>query len=548
MSEQHEISQFVTAVFRAWQQAGINCLVLRNYERLPHFTTNDIDVLVDPRQMRQAEQALLGAAASTGFRLHNRVKFSPLALYFSSRHSNAQAHFDFFTALKWRGFDLLSCQDFLARKVGRDLFSIPSPSDETATKLVAALIYTGNVKEKYRAAIAAGCQAEPAQVTDLLARTYGSARAKFLVAAAAQERWADIEAAIGDLRRALILRQLTRHPWRTLKSLLLDAHRLAWRFLQPPGVTVALCGADGSGKSTATRAVINQLNGTFSASKVHQFHWKPPVFSARRQAGRAPTTDPHSQPPRNPAASLCYFGFHWLEFFLGSYLRLRPLTFHGGLVLVDRFYYDFFVDQRRYRLRVPQSIVRLGHFFLKKPDLVVLLDAPAEVLQSRKQEVPLAETERQRTAYRALVQGLSNGRVIDATQPPEAGRRGHQPGHPGLHGRTDKAALGCDESHDACAAELLGRVVPRAGGAGARCAGRDAAVEEARAAISAAARPSPAGGGHLGPLPRADRACARGPNASACSAPNVAAARDRECLLHCFPRGSLRKLALVPGG
>jgi thymidylate kinase len=184
-------------------------------------------------------------------------------------------------------------------------------------------------------------------------------------------------------------------------------------------VTVALCGADGSGKSTAARVVIDVLSVTFSASKVHQFHWKLPVFSARRRAARAPTTDPHGHPPRNPAISLCYFAFHWLEFFLGSHLRLRPLTFRGGLVLIDRYYYDFFVDQRRYRLRVPQSIVRLGYLFLKKPDLVVLLDAPAEVLQSRKKEVPLAETERQRTAYLALVQGLCNGRVIDATQPPE---------------------------------------------------------------------------------------------------------------------------------
>jgi thymidylate kinase len=117
--------------------------------------------------------------------------------------------------------------------------------------------------------------------------------------------------------------------------------------------------------------------------------------------------------------SLAYFGYHWLEFFLGSHLRLRPITFRGGLVLIDRFYYDFFVDQRRYRLRVPQAIIRLGLCFLKRPDLVVLLDAPADVLQSRKQEVPPAESARQRTAYRALVQGLSNGRVIDATQPPE---------------------------------------------------------------------------------------------------------------------------------
>ena len=419
MSEQQEISQLVAAVFRAWQQAGINCLVLRNYDSLPHFTTNDIDVLVDPGQLRQAEQALLEAGSKAGFRLHNRVEFATLALYLSSRQSNAQAHFDLFTALKWRGFEFVACQKFLRHKMGRDLFFIPHPADETAAKLLASLIYTGKVKEKYKPFIAAGLQAEPAAITNLLARTYGPAHASFLVKAGAQARWADIEAATGTLRRALILRQLMRRPWRTIRSLLLDAQRLARRFLRPPGVTVVLCGADGSGKSTAATALMEELSGTFSLSKVHHFHWKPPLFSTRRRAARGPATDPHGKPARNPMVSLCYFGFHWLEFFLGSHLRFRPITSRGGLILIDRFYYDFFVDQRRYRLRVPQSIVRLGHFFLKKPDLVVLLDAPARVLQNRKQEVALAETERQRAAYSELVRSFRNGLVVDATQPPE---------------------------------------------------------------------------------------------------------------------------------
>jgi len=41
------------------------------------------------------------------------------------------------------------------------------------------------------------------------------------------------------------------------------------------------------------------------------------------------------------------------------------------------------------------------------------------VLQSRKREVPLAETERQCRAYRALVERFSNGRVVNAAQPVE---------------------------------------------------------------------------------------------------------------------------------
>ena len=111
---------------------------------------------------------------------------------------------------------------------------------------------------------------------------------------------------------------------------------------------------------------------------------------------------------------------HWLEFFLGSFLRIRPATFKGGLVLIDRWYYDFFVDQRRYRLRVPLALVRFGHFFLKKPGLVLLLDAPPEILQQRKQEVPLLESQRQREAYLSLIRSLPQGRIINAGAAPEA--------------------------------------------------------------------------------------------------------------------------------
>jgi thymidylate kinase len=419
LSELEQINKLVTAVFRAWQGAGIEFLVLRNYEELPHFTTNDIDVLVAPDRLRDAEKTLNAAALASGFRLHNRAEFATLALYFSSMDTTAQAHFDLFTALKWRSFDFLCCDDFLRSKVMRGLFAIPHPAHEAATNLLATMIYTGRVKEKYKPSIAAGFRAEAPTATDLLARTYDPAHAKFLVAAGAEGRWDEMEAATGALRQALILRQMTSRPLRTAASAIANAGRLTARMFRPPGLSVVLCGADGSGKSTAAAAIIGNLGGTFSPAKGRQFHWKLPVFSGRRIAERAPTQNPHGTAARNRFISLFYFGFHWLEFLLGSHLRMRPIAFRGGLVLIDRYYYDFFVDQRRYRLQVPQFLVQLGYVFLKKPDLVLLLDAPGEVLQSRKKEVPLAETERQRRAYRAVVEGFCNGRIINAAQSQE---------------------------------------------------------------------------------------------------------------------------------
>jgi len=68
---------------------------------------------------------------------------------------------------------------------------------------------------------------------------------------------------------------------------------------------------------------------------------------------------------------------------------------------------------------VPGWLVRAGYWFVKKPDLVLLLDASAEALQSRKQEVPFAETQRQCEAYRNLFRTLPNGKIISAGSSPE---------------------------------------------------------------------------------------------------------------------------------
>jgi thymidylate kinase len=61
--------------------------------------------------------------------------------------------------------------------------------------------------------------------------------------------------------------------------------------------------------------------------------------------------------------------------------------------------------------------VKLVSRLIPRPDLVILLDAPPEVLYARKQEFPIAEARRQREAYLDLVKGLSNGYTIDASKP-----------------------------------------------------------------------------------------------------------------------------------
>jgi thymidylate kinase len=419
MSEETAAARFITAAFRTWRKEGIPFAVLRNYETLPQATTNDIDILVEAEQRERAERLLIEAGAGCGYGLHLRAEYATLALYFSAVDSSSQVHFDLFTGFTWRGVSYLDAGPFLQEKVQRGDFFVLQRAHEQACNLLSSLVYSGRLKAKYQSAIKENFSAEPELAMATLTPTYGTALARQIVEKAAHGQWADIERLAAKLRTTTLLRQLLSRPVRTLSAILGDALRLSRRYLSPPGRVLVLCGPDGCGKSTVGPGIISRLGGTFSPDKGAHFHWKPAVLSSGRQARRGPATDPHSQTPRNSMVSLCFFAIHWLEFFLGWHLKVRPRTFRGGLVLIDRWYYDFLVDQRRYRLRVPLGLVRLGLSLLSKPDWVVLLDAPVEVLRGRKQEVPDSETRRQRENYLEIIQKLPNGLVIDAGPSPE---------------------------------------------------------------------------------------------------------------------------------
>jgi thymidylate kinase len=107
---------------------------------------------------------------------------------------------------------------------------------------------------------------------------------------------------------------------------------------------------------------------------------------------------------------------YWFVYYTFGYVKLHLALARSTLVLNDRHFVDILVDRRRYRYGGPLGLMRLIWRLIPKPDLIILLDAPPEVLQARKQEVSFEETDRQRRAYLSLVGTMANGRVVDATQ------------------------------------------------------------------------------------------------------------------------------------
>jgi thymidylate kinase len=102
------------------------------------------------------------------------------------------------------------------------------------------------------------------------------------------------------------------------------------------------------------------------------------------------------------------------DYWLGYWLATRPLLARTGLVVFDRYFHDLLVDPLRYRDGAPTWLPKFLSRFVTPPELLFLiLDAPEEVILSRKREVPPPELRRQRAAYVRLSDNLPNALLIN---------------------------------------------------------------------------------------------------------------------------------------
>jgi thymidylate kinase len=76
-------------------------------------------------------------------------------------------------------------------------------------------------------------------------------------------------------------------------------------------------------------------------------------------------------------------------------------------------------DPLRYRYGGPSWVSRAACRLVPRPDLIVVLDAPTSVVRARKQEVTIAESERQSMAYRSLAAEVTGAHLVDATMTPQ---------------------------------------------------------------------------------------------------------------------------------
>jgi thymidylate kinase len=209
-------------------------------------------------------------------------------------------------------------------------------------------------------------------------------------------------------------------------------------------ITVALIGPDGAGKTTVARALDGRLSvpvhylymGVSADSSNRLLPTTRAIRALKRARGAPPDTGGPPDPsvirkqsagsPAKRAKASAKAGLRLANRLAEEWSRQLVAWRHerqGAVVVFDRhFYYDYYAydvaggPERTFSRRAHGFA--LSHLY-PKPDLVIYLDAPAELLLARKGEGTVEALERRRGEYLELGAVAERFVVVDASQPLE---------------------------------------------------------------------------------------------------------------------------------
>jgi thymidylate kinase len=393
----------LVAAFRALDSAGAAWCLLRAPSR-PSDPTGDVDLLVGPEFRVVAQRALLGqgfarvpdgGSPDAFFLAYDPGKDTWVLLHVTSELS-------FGRHLELRTRAEAAC---LERRTRVDGVCRLHPEDEFWATLLHSLLDKEEISGRSRRSLgelARRAVGEGPVAAALAAHAPADWPAHRILDDVRNGRWGELASLAGPLQSRWRRAAPADVAGTRLRFLLGLARGLGnpWR---RRGLSVALLGPDGAGKSTLAAGIRRRF---YLPSQSVYMDVKDAELA--RVAGL-----------RVPGLTL----FVFLAMLWGRLGRARWRQARGELVVFDRYTYDVLTAAEEPSTR-RDRLARLLHFRLfPRAGLALVLDVPGHVMFARKHERSAEELEDERGRLLRLGERVPNVEILDATRPAEQVRR-----------------------------------------------------------------------------------------------------------------------------
>ncbi|MDB6123742.1 MAG: Thymidylate kinaselike protein [Pedosphaera sp.] len=190
------------------------------------------------------------------------------------------------------------------------------------------------------------------------------------------------------------------------------------------GTFAVLIGLDGSGKTTLARNIsrLAPVSGRFDG--VRYFHWRPKIINYIE----FPLPEFRNVPRKHSLPKSWITSFfsalrlakNILIVNLAYYLRVRPLLRRNYLIVIDRYFYNYYIDPVSVKYYGPAWLLIFMTRCFPKPDAIISLSAGPDTLLQRKQELTPEQIAQQSVIKEKMHFGSIPCFAVDARQAPQA--------------------------------------------------------------------------------------------------------------------------------
>jgi thymidylate kinase len=424
------VGQYLAHLFDRFNTEGINYCVLHSYEELPEYAPSDVDMAVHSDDLSKVEGIVFDVAGSLGFQVVQKLYYDiPRCYYYvlffrDDDGTPGVVQLDFLNDDFGVGRYILKTDTLLEGRRRFNNFFVPSVPVETCYLLIKKTIKKKFAPE-HQLKLQRLHDEEPASVEEMLARYFGAGNLTSILQLIRGADGIDQSYLIERLRRFLFVRYRLSRPHVLLLSYLWLARRVIERMLFPTGLIAIVISPDGGGKSTIADILLKRLGYCFRNTK--RLHWRPYLLPPPRKLltprkwneSEEPNYDPHGKPPKRMLTSLARFFYYLADYIIGYPSKVFWPKIRTHFVVFERYYYDFLLDTKRFRLKLPPWLPQAALHLVPKGDLVFLLHGSPDILYSRKQEISRSEVERQLKAIEYFSKRIKNAKLIDISQPLE---------------------------------------------------------------------------------------------------------------------------------